>query len=644
MADTIPKFLEQNARTRPDADAMREKEFGIWRTYSWRDYADEVRRLGCGLADMGFKRGDKLAIIGDNRPRLYFAMLACQSLGGISVPLYQDSIAKELSYVIHHSEARFVIAEDEEQVDKLLEIKDQIPHVEQVVYDDTRGLEQNEDPWLIHLGQVQERGDAFAAQQPDFFANEMAQGQTDDVCVFSYTSGTTGMPKGVMLTHGNILMVVHGTIELESMNADDVIMAYLPMAWIGDYFLSIGTAVVAGMAVCCSESPETLARDFRESGPTVTVAPPAVWEGLLTRIQVRMDDADWLKRTLFNAAMDLSLKVERLQQAGQPVSAGQRFLNWLGEYLVRQPLRDLIGNVKVRVAYTGGAPLGPDTFDYIRALGVNLKQLYGLTESSSACVYQPDGEANSETVGRPLPNVEVKIGENGEIYLRGKFVFVGYYKNEEATREALDPEGWLASGDAGFMDEGGHLKVIDRAKDVSKLADQTLFAPQFIENKLKFSLYIKEAVVFGKDLDYVAAMINIDLDALENWAERNALNYSGYQDLSQKPEVYDLIGDEIGRINETLGRDEALRGAQIRRFLILSKELDADDGEITRTRKIRRGVIADRYGELIDALYSGAEEVHSEVTVTYEDGSTGVIKSDLRVRDVDGQGASAQAA
>ena len=386
-----------------------------------------------------------------------------------------------------------------------------------------------------------------------------------------------------------------------------------------------------------------MARDFRESGPTLTVAPPAVWEGLLTRIQVRMDDADWLKRTFFNAAMHVSLKVERLQQAGQPVPAGQRFLNWLCEYAVRQPLRDLIGNVKVRVAYTGGAPLGPDTFDYIRALGVNLKQLYGLTESSSACVYQPDGEANSETVGRPLPDVDVKIGENGEIYLRGKHVFVGYYKNEEATREALDEDGWLASGDAGFMDEGGHLKVIDRAKDVSKLADETLFAPQFIENKLKFSLYIKEAVVFGKGLDYVAAMINIDLDALENWAERSALNYSGYQDLSQKPEVYELIGDEISRINEGLSRDEALRGAQIRRFLILSKELDADDGEITRTRKIRRTVIADRYGDLIDALYSGAEEVHSEVTVTYEDGSTGVIKSDLRVRDVN-QSAQVQAA
>jgi long-chain acyl-CoA synthetase len=643
MPDTIPKFLTENARTRPDDDAMREKEFGIWQTYSWHDYAEEVRRLACGLAELGFKRGDKVAIIGDNRPKLYFAMLAAQSLGGISVALYQDSIAKELSYVIHHSEARFVIAEDEEQVDKLYEIKDQIPHVERVVYYFTRGLELNEDPWLIHLAEMQKLGDAFAEKQPDYFANELAQGQSDDVCMYSYTSGTTGMPKGVMLTHGNILMVVHGTIELESMTADDVVMAYLPMAWIGDYFLSVGTAVVAGMAVCCPESPETLSRDFRESGPTVTVAPPAVWEGLLTRIQVRMEDADWLKRGLFNAAMNLALKVERMQQAGTPVPAGQRFLNWLGEYLVRQPLRDLIGNVKVRIAYTGGAPLGPDTFDYIRALGVNLKQLYGLTESSSACVYQPDGEANSETVGRPLPDVDVKIGENGEIYLRGKHVFVGYYKNEEATRETLDAEGWLASGDAGFMDESGHLKVIDRAKDVSKLADGTLFAPQFIENKLKFSLYIKEAVVFGKDLDYVTAMINIELDALENWAERAGISYGGYRDLSQKPEVYELIRAEIGRINETLGHDEALRGARIRRFLILSKELDADDGEITRTRKIRRSVIAERYGDLFDALYGGADEVHSEVTVTYEDGSTGVIKSDLRILGVD-DGVEAKAA
>ncbi len=636
MEDTLPNILMRNAREMGDADALREKEYGIWHTYTWNDYAEEVRRFALGLADLGFSRGDKLAVIGDNRPRLYVAMLAAQSLGGVSLALYQDSIGRELSYVTAHSDARFVVAEDVEQVDKLSEIRAEIPGVERVIFDDPRGLELKSDPWLIPFPEVQERGDEFARAPPDHFETELAKGAADDVAILCYTSGTTGAPKGVMLTHTNLVTVSRETVKAEGMGADDEFMAYLPMAWIGDYVLSVGVVLVAGMTVNCPESQATLQRDYREIGPTVVFAPPAVWEGLLTRIQVRMEDADWLKRGLYEKFMAVAVKVEQLRQAAKPVPIGLRVMNGLGEFVVRRPLRDLIGTRNVRAAYTGGAPLGPDTFDYLRALGINLKQLYGLTESSAACVYQPDGEASSETVGRPLPGIEVKIGDNGEILLRGRNIFKGYYKNDEATRQSVDDEGWLASGDAGFLDENGHLKVIDRAKDVSRLADGTLFAPQFLENKLKFSPYIKEAVVFGRDLDYVTAMINIDLDAFENWAERHSVTYTGYQDLSQKPEVYRLVHDEIERINGSLGRDEEMRGAQVRRFLILAKELDADDGEITRTRKLRRGVIAERYGTLFEALYSGDQRIESEITVTYEDGSMGSIHSDLQIVDVGG--------
>ncbi len=634
MEDTLPKLLARNARQWGGLDAMRKKEYGIWHTYSWAEYAEEVRRLALGLADMGFQRDDKLAVIGDNGPQLYFAMLAAESLGGISLALYQDSIAKELSFVIDHGEARFVLAENEEQVDKLFEIKADIPRVEKVIYVDPRGLELKTDPWLIRLPEVQANGDRFAEAHPDYFETELEKGETDDVACLCYTSGTTGAPKGVMLSHANLLSVTVETIKAEDLRSGDELMAYLPMAWVGDFYLSVSTAIVAGMTVNCPESPATLQRDYREIGPTIVVAPPAAWEGLLTRIQVRMEEADWLKRGLYKRAMAVALRVERMRQAGQPIPPMMRLLNVLGDFVVRRPLQDLIGTLKLRLAYTGGAPLGPDAFDFLRALGINLKQLYGMTESSSACVFQPDGEANSETVGRPLPGVEMKIADDGEILLRGKNIFVGYYKNEAVTREVIDADGWMASGDAGFIAENGHLIVIDRAKDVAKLVDGTLFAPQFLENKLKFSPYIKEAVVLGKDLDYVTAMVNIDLDSLENWAERQNVSYSGYQDLSQKPEVYDLLQGEIRRINATLARDGALRGAQIRRFLILTKELDADDGELTRTRKIRRGVIGERYGKLIEALYAGESQVETDITVTYEDGSSGSIHSNLRIADV----------
>ncbi len=634
--DTLAKVLQANGRG-PHAgrDALREKEYGIWQTASWRQYADEVRRFALGLAALGFRRGDRLAVVGDNRRRLYFAQLAAQSLGGVSVALYQDSIAGELGFVLEHAGAKVVVAENEEQVDKLFEIRERLGHVEKVVFDDPRGLERNRDPWLAHFPDVQALGEEFArAHPPDWFERELAAGKGADVAMLCYTSGTTGDPKGAMLTHDNLLRSVEESRVSEDWRPGDQLIAYLPMAWVGDAWLSVAAAIRFRLTVNCPESRETMRRDFRELGVTVMVGPPAYWEGMLTRIQVQMDEADRLKRGLFRHFMAVAVRVERMRQAGRTPPAPLALWNGAGEWLVRRPLRDLLGLVRVRRAYTGGAPLGPDAFDFLRAMGLNLKQLYGMTETTSACVYQPDGEASSETVGRPLPSTEVRISGDGEIRLRGPQVFRGYFRNEEATRGALDDEGWLATGDAGFFDDRGHLRVVDRARDVSRLNDGTLFAPQFLENKLKFSPYIKEAVTLGKERDFVAALLNIDLEALESWAERRGVAYTGYQDLSQKDEVYHLIHGEVARINADLASDSALRGARIRRFLILNKELDADDGEITRTRKIRRGVVAERYGALVDALYGGAARVETEVAVTYEDGATGTIHADLRLMDV----------
>ena len=635
--DTLAKILQTNGHgPLAGRDAMREKEYGIWQIVTWAEYADQVRRFALGLAALGFRRGDKLAVIGDNRRRLYFAQLAAQSLGGISLAVYQDSIASELGYVLEHAETKIIVAENEEQVDKLFEIRERLADVEKVVFDDPRGLELVDDPWLAPFPDVQAMGDAFGREHPEYFERELAAGKGTDTATLCYTSGTTGAPKGAMLTNDNLLSSVDESKVAEDWRVGDELISYLPMAWVGDSWLSVAAAVRFGLTINCPENRETMRRDFREIGVNVMVAPPAYWEGMLTRVQVLMDEADWLKRGIFRKFMEVAVRVERMRQAGEPVPAGLALWNTVGEWLVRRPLRDLLGFTRVRRAYTGGAPLGPDTFDFIRAMGLNLKQLYGMTETSSACVYQPDGEASSETVGRPLASTEIRISESGEILLRGPQMFHGYYKNEKATSDTLDPDGWLATGDAGFLDDRGHLRVIDRAKDVSHLSDGTMFAPQFLENKLKFSPYIKEAVTLGKDRGYVAAIVNIDLEAMENWAERKGVAYTGYQDLSQKDEVYDLIRGEVERINRSLETDSTLAGARIRRFLILNKELDADDGEITRTRKIRRGVIADRYRALIEALYGDRGRVETDITVTYEDGSTGSIHADLRVMDMAG--------
>ncbi|MEE9419623.1 MAG: AMP-binding protein, partial [Desulfatiglandaceae bacterium] len=614
--------------------AIREKDYGIWQSYSWKDYLDQVRDFALGLASFGFKRGDKMAIIGDNRPQLYWGMAACQCLGGVPVPLYQDAIEKELHYILDHSEAKFALAEDQEQSDKLIALKNECPNLHYIFYDDPKGMRNYTEPFLIASTHVQEPGKKFGSQNPDYFLNEVNKGKPDDLAIIVYTSGTTGNPKGVMLSYRNIVTTAKNAVETEGLQEDEEAMAYLPMAWIGDHIFSYGQSFVAGFTVNCPEDTSTVLHDMREIGPTYLFAPPRIWENILTQVMIKMEDAAWIKQKMFHFFMKVAKRVEKLRMAHEPVPFGPKILYQLGRFLVYAPLVDNLGMKKVRIAYTAGEAIGLEIFEFFRSLGMNLKQVYGMTESSALVSIQKDGDIDSETVGTPLPELDIKISDKGEVMYKSPGVFQGYYKNPEATQETLE-DGWVHSGDAGYLTKHGHLKIIDRAKDVSKLADGTLFALKYIENKLKFSPYVKEAVAHGKDMDYVAAFIDIDYGAVGKWAERRHIAYTSYTDLAQKPQVYDLIYNEILRVNKSLSQDEHLRGAQIKRFLLLHKELDPDDGEVTRTRKVRRRFVAEKYGTLIDALYSDKESVKVDAVITYEDGRKANIKANLAIRNAE---------
>jgi long-chain acyl-CoA synthetase len=613
---------------------MREKDYGVWQSYSWQDSLDQTRDFALGLASLGFKRGDKMAIIGDNRPQLYWGLAASQCLGGVPVPLYQDAIEQELLYILDHSEVRFALAEDQEQSDKLLALKKEVPGLEYIFYDDPRGMRNYTQPFLMAFTHVQELGRKFGAENPDYFLNEVKKGKPDDLSIIAYTSGTTGNPKGVILTYHNVVTTAKNAVEMEGLREDEEVMAYLPMAWIGDNIFSYCESFVAGFTANCPEDPSTVLHDMREIGPTYLFAPPRIWENILTQVMIRMEDAAWIKKKMFHFFMKVAGKVEKLRIAHESVPFGPKILYQLGRFLVYAPLVDNIGMKKVRIAYTAGEAIGPEIFEFFRSLGINLKQVYGMTESSAIISIQKDNDIDSETVGTPIPELEIKISDKGEVMYKSPGVFQGYYKNPEATKETLE-DGWVHSGDAGYLTKHGHLKIIDRAKDVSKLNDGTIFAPKYIENKLKFSPYIKEAVAHGKDMDYVATFVDIDYGAIGNWAERRHIAYTSYTDLAQKPEVYDLIFNEIKRVNKSLSDDEQLRGAQIKRFLLLHKELDPDDGEITRTRKVRRKFVAEKYGDLIDALYSDKDSVEMDAKITYEDGRTTMIKANLRIRNAE---------
>ncbi len=638
--DTFPKLLRRNAQLRGMRVAMREKEFGIWQSWNWAAMEAEIRRLAKGLAAIGLKRGQTIALVGDNRPKLYWAICAAQCLGAIPVPVYQDAVADEMAFVIGHAETRIAIAEDQEQVDKLLLVAQKAPALSRIVFTDSRGMRNYADPALMGYDALIEAG---KVHDDAWLDAEIAKGKGGDASVMLYTSGTTGQPKGVLLSFDNVIRTAENAIAFDKLGETDEILAYLPMAWVGDHIFSYAEAYVAGFCVNCPESGATVMTDLKEIGPSFFFAPPRIFENILTQVSIRMEDAGAIKRWLYRHFMDLAKRAGIALMDGKPVSTLDRLHYALGELLVYGPIKNVLGLTRMRLGYTAGEAIGPDIFDFYRSLGLNLKQLYGATETSVFICMQPDGQIKSDTVGVAAPEVEIKIAENGEVLVKSPGVFAAYYKNPDATGGAKTPDGYYRTGDAGFFDRDGHLKIIDRAKDVGRLSDGTLFAPKYVENKLKFFSYVKEAVAFGDGRDRVAVLVNIDLEAVGNWAERNGIAYASYQELAAKPEVYDLIGGCVERVNRDLADDPQLAGSQIRRFLVLHKELDADDGELTRTRKVRRGFIAERYAPLVEALYSGADRAHISTAITFEDGRKGRLEADLAIRDV-GHGAKAAAA
>ncbi len=631
--DTFPKLLVHNAKVRGDRPASREKGFGIWQSWTWAEVSAEVRALACGLKALGVEPGDKVMVCGDNRPRLYWSMTAIQAAGGIPVPVYQDSVAEEMQYIYEHAEARFAIVEDQEQVDKVLEIKDSIPSLQHIIFDDSRGLRNYDQPFLHDFDDVQETGRKYDADNPSFYDDNISKVNGSDICIMLYTSGTTGRAKGVMLSFDNMIITSRNCSELEGMTDKDDIIAYLPMAWIGDNIFSYAQSYVTGYCVNCPESSETVLDDLREIGPTYFFAPPRIFENILTTAMIRIDDSAKFKQRMFHYFMDVARRVGLDILDGNPVSFGNRALYWLGNILVFAPLKNVLGLSKIRLAYTGGVAIGPDLFVFYRSMGLNLKQIYASTEASVFITIQRDGEVRPETSGKPALGVELKIAEHGEVMFNGPGVFVAYYKNDEATAETKTADGWVHTGDAGYIDADGDLRIIDRSKDVGELNNGDIFAPNFLENKLKFFPHIGEAVTFGDGRDNVTAFININLESVGNWAERQNLAYSGYTDLAGQESVYDLIQECVEKVNADLAEDDKLHSSQIKRFLILHKELDADDGELTRTRKVRRNVVVERYAELIEALYSDKTHCEVEAKVTFEDGRTDTIHANLQIRD-----------
>ena len=634
-ADTFPRLLLQHAKSRPQQPSFREKDLGIWQTTSWSQVAIEVRALACGLAALGFKRGMNLAIIGDNRPRLYWAMSAAQCLGGVPVPLYQDAPAADMAFVLDNAEIDFAVVEDQEQVDKLLEIRQTVPRLSHIIYDEERGMRHYAQPELCAYEKLQQIGREYDRAHPGFFMEEVARGASSDVAIILYTSGTTGKPKGVCHTHAAMIATATVLTEFDQLDDRNEVLCYLPLAWVGDFLYSFAMSHVSGFCLNCPESPATVMTDLREIGPTYSFGPPRVYENILTQVMIRIEDAGWVKRRMFHAAMKLARRVGiRILDGHGNVSLMDRIAYALGELLVYGPLKNVLGMSRIRTAYTGGEAIGPDLFDFYRSIGINLKQLYGMTETCVTVCMQASGDVRLDTVGKPMPGVEVSIANNGEVLVRSPGLMQGYYKRPDATAEAIDAAGYFHTGDAGFFDADGHLKIIDRARDVGKMADGTLFAPKYIENKLKFFPYIKEAVAFGNERDRCMAFINIDMDAVGNWAERRGLAYSGYTDLAAQPAVYELVADCVAKVNADLAADALLANSQVHRFLILHKELDPDDDELTRTRKVRRGFIADKYALLIEALYAGRTSQYIETQVRFEDGRQGTVNADLKICDV----------
>ena len=633
--ETLSSLILKNAVIRGEKTAIREKNLGIWQSWSWAEVANEVNHLAGGLAAKGFSRGNNLAIIGDNRPRLYWSFAAAQSLGGVPVPLYQDAIAEEMIYVFNDAEIEFAVVENQEQVDKLLEIMPECTKLRCIVYDDPRGMRHYDHPSVVSYEDIRKLGLNFTKEQPDFLAGELQKCHPDDVSVILYTSGTTSKPKGVCLTHKSCIEVAESDMGFDGYNEDGEILSYLPMAWVGDHLFSYAQSIVSGFTVNCPESSETVMIDMREIGPSYYFAPPSVFENLLTQVTIRMEDASKIKRWLYEKFMAVAKQTGLKIMDKEKVSLKNRILYGLGNVFIYGPLRNNLGMSHIKVAYTGGAAIGPDLYSFYRSIGINLKQLYGQTETLAHVCKQPNGQARIDSVGVPMPGVDIKLGEKSEVLVKSPGLLKEYYKNPEATSESITSDGFFKTGDAGFIDQDGHLKIIDRAKDVGVLNDGTMFAPQFLENKLKFFPFVKEAVCFGDGRDDVCAFINIEMDAVGNWAERQGLGYAGYVDLAGKTETYSLLKECIEQVNRDLAEEDSLSGSQIKRFLILHKELDADDDELTRTKKVRRSFVAEKYQVLIKALYDGSEKCFIETQVKFEDGRSGAISADLSISDAE---------
>jgi long-chain acyl-CoA synthetase len=648
MRTTFPRLLLEHAAQRPQAPALREKAYGIWQTTSWQGLLEQVRHLACGLHQLGLQRGEHLIVVGANRPNLYATMLAAQSLGAIPVPLYQDAAAAECVFPINNAEVRFAVVEDQEQVDKMLEIREQCPQLAHLLFDDPRGLRNYDEPGLAGLAEVVAAGRVYHQEHPGFYQEQVDLSAPDDIAAMFFTSGTTGNPKGVVHTHHTLINRADVGARFDRLTAREEVLAYLPPAWIGQNIFSYAQWLACGYVVNCPESSSTVTIDLKEVGPTYYFAPPRVFEGLLTSVMIRMEDAGRLKRGLFHHLMAVAKRVGPALMDCRPVGLWDRLVYGLGNLLVYGPLRNNLGFSRVRVAYTAGEAIGPDLFSFYRSIGINLKQLYGSTETAVFVCLQPDNDVRADTVGVPCEGVEIKLADNGEILVKSPGLLKAYYKNPKATAEVLTDDGWYHTSDAGFIDASGQLKIIDRVKDVGRIKggpnDGAMFAPKYVENKLKFFSHIKEAVAFGDGRDRVCVMVNIDFDAVGNWAERRNLPYAGYTDLAQKPEVYGLIKACVEQVNADLSRDALLAGSQISRFLVLHKELDADDGELTRTNKVRRGFIADKYAVLVDALYEGRTEQYIETQVKFEDGRTGKVSATLQLMDTATYAAMQQAA
>ncbi len=628
-ADTFPKLLVRKAAELGEKTALREKEFGIWQSTSWQQYHDHVRDFSLGLISLGLERGDKVAIIGNNRPEWVYAELAAQGAGATSVGIYQDSTLNEVAYVISHCEAAFVVAEDQEQVDKILDIIEKLPKVKNVIYTDPRGMRKYKHPALISFQAVEEKGRELARQQPNLWTENVSAGRADDVAIICYTSGTTGFPKGAMLTFRNLLTMADNLNRVDAKLPGDEFVSFLPLAWIGEQMMCMSSGLTIGFTLNFPEEPSTVMEDIREIGPHIMFAPPRVWENITSSVQVKIMDTTRLKRWLYSLSMPVGQKVADLRFKKQPLTAPWKIAYMLAYWTTFRALRDRLGFTHIRTCSTGGAALGPDVFRFFHALGVPLKQIYGQTEISGISCIHTDDDIQFHTVGKPIPGTELKISETGEILSRSSSVFVGYYKNESATEDTLS-DGWLHSGDAGYLTEDGHLIVIDRIKDVLPLSDGTRYSPQFLENRLKFSPYIKEAVVVGKDRPYLTAMLCIDMAVVGKWAEVRRIPYTTYTDLSAKPEVYDLVHKEVDQVNQALPT-----AAKIRKFVLLYKELDADDEELTRTRKVRRVFVEERYKEVITALYGESTAVPIDTMIKFQDGKTARIQTTLQVRELD---------